>query len=169
MKNSMSGMSRADDDDGEEGLQIEDLYLIFRLGQEEYGISIGDVTEIVGRQNITQVPNMPEYVRGVINLRGQVIPVIDVRIRFGLAFREYDDRTCSIVISVNGVQFGLMVDEVEEVISIDRTRIASPPMAQSNRFIRGIGQADGNGRVKLLLAVEPLLRDNPPDTEAAAS
>ena len=141
---------------------MDDLYLIFHLDKEDYGIGIGNVTEIVGKQNVTRVPNMPAYVKGVINLRGQVIPVIDVRTRFGLPFREYDDRTCSIVINVAKTQFGLLVDVVDEVISIDPDKISPPPSIaaqQASRFIRGMGRTDGSDRVKLLLEVERLLCD----------
>jgi len=147
----------ADQDDQ----SIDNLYLIFHLDKEDYGISIKNVTEIVGQQNVTRVPNMPDYVKGVINLRGQVIPVIDVRTRFGLPFREYDDRTCSIVINVSSLQFGLIVDLVDEVINIDEDRISSPPVSvtQSTRFIKGMGRAEGSDKVRLLLDVEKLLRD----------
>jgi len=150
---------------------IDNLYLIFHLDKEDYGISIKNVTEIVGKQNVTRVPNMPEYVKGVINLRGQVIPVIDVRTRFGLPFREYDDRTCSIVINVNSLQFGLIVDVVDEVINIDSDKISPPPssMSQSARFIKGMGRAIGSDKVKLLLEAERLIRDEDLDQIAAAA
>jgi len=152
------------DEDAEDGEQsIANLYLIFHLDREEYGIGIQHVTEIVGKQEITRVPNLPGYVKGVINLRGKVIPVIDVRTRFGMPFREYDDRTCSIVINVGALQFGLIVDVVDEVLHIDTENISSPPaMADdlSNHFIQGMGRVTGDGRVKLLLKVECLFKDD---------
>jgi purine-binding chemotaxis protein CheW len=147
----------------DEEQSIDDLYLIFHLDQEDYGIGIGNVIEIVGKQNITRVPNMPHYVKGVINLRGQVIPVIDVRTRFGLPFREYDDRTCAIVISVDNVQFGLIVDVVDEVITIDPGHISPAPMvteAHTAAFIRGMGRIGNNDRVKILLDVRRLFHEN---------
>jgi len=151
---------------------IDDLYLIFHLDKEDYGIGIKNVTEIVGKQNVTQVPNMPDYVKGVINLRGQVIPVVDVRIRFGLPFREYDDRTCSVVINVNNIQFGVIVDVVDEVITIAPEKISPPPSISGNmssRFIKGMGRADGSDKVKLLLDVERLIRDEDLDQITGAS
>jgi len=147
--------------DGEDQA-IDDLYLIFHLDGEDYGLGIRNVTEIVGKQAITKIPNLPAYVRGVINLRGQVIPVIDVRTRFGLPFREYDDRTCSIVINVNGIQFGLLVDVVDEVIHIDPDKISPPPaatMRTAARFIKGMGRAGENRKVIILLDVSLLLHD----------
>jgi len=150
-------------DADEEELSINDLYLIFHLDREDYGIGIRNVIEIVGKQTITGVPNMPAYVRGVINLRGKVIPVIDVRTRFGMPFREYDDRTCSIVINVGELQFGLIVDMVDEVIAIDDDKISLPPAwadaTGASGFIKGLGRINGDDRVKLLLKVECLFKD----------
>jgi len=159
----MAGINRDDFLEEEEEQSIDDLYLIFHLDKEEYGIGIKNVTEIVGKQNVTQVPNMPDYVKGVINLRGQVIPVVDVRIRFGLPFREYDDRTCAVVINISNIQFGVIVDVVDEVISIAPDRIAPPPNVTGSiysRFISGMGRANDNDRIKLLLDVERLIRDD---------
>ena len=158
--------------ENEEDQAIDDLYLIFHLDGEDYGIGIENVTEIVGKQSITKVPNLPQYVKGVINLRGQVIPVIDVRTRFGLPFRDYDDRTCSIVISVNGIQFGLLVDVVDEVINIDPNKISPPPsmsMHDSARFIKGMGRTGDNRKVVILLDVGLLFHDNDLEQLAAIS
>ena len=153
-----AGMGNFLEQEGDQA--IDDLYLIFHLDEEDYGIGIGNVTEIVGKQAITKVPNLPVYVKGVINLRGQVIPVIDVRTRFGLPFREYDDRTCAIVINVNNVQFGLLVDVVDEVISIDSNKISPPPaMSGPSRFIKGMGRTDNSSKVKILLDVSLLFGD----------
>lgn len=141
-------------------LSTDDLYLIFHLAQEDYGVSIKHVTEIVGRQNVSRVPNMPNYVIGVINLRGQVIPVIDVRIRFGIPFRDYDERTCSIVIHTSHSLFGLIVDSVDEVISIAPDMISSPPLSANTLsacYIKGIGRISGSDSVKIILDVNLLL------------
>jgi len=159
----MAGDSETDEFlEDQDDQSIDDLYLIFHLDKEDYGIGIKNVTEIVGKQNVTRVPNMPDYVKGVINLRGQVIPVIDVRTRFGLPFREYDDRTCSVVINVNNLQFGVIVDVVDEVISIAPDKIAPPPNVsgnQASRFIKGMGRSDGSDKVKLLLDIERMIKD----------
>lgn len=145
------------DDDENEDTQ-EGKYLSFRIGQEVYGIKICHVTEIVGIQKITEVPDMPAYVKGVINLRGNVIPVVDVRLRFNMQPRDYDDRTCVIVVNVNESPIGLVVDTVKEVISIQPEMISPPPAVSKNdinRYIQGIGRFDHD--VIILLTIEEFL------------
>lgn len=134
-------------------------YLTFVLGEESYGLEIRHVIEIIGIQPITSVPELPEHVRGIINLRGKIIPVMDVRLRFRKPFREYNDRTCVIVVEVRGVAIGLIVDAVAEVLAIPETEIVAPPEIGnvSNRYVNGIGKVAGD--VKLLLDCERLLRE----------
>lgn len=139
---------------------LEGKFLTFPLGMEEYGLEIRHVTEIVGIQRITEVPDMPPFVRGVINLRGKVIPVMDVRVRFNLELKPYDDHTCIIVVNLNGTSVGLIVDTVSEVISIPGEKIDPPPSVrkgESSRFIRGLGKV--GEEVKILLDVQKLLYD----------
>ncbi|HKL27331.1 MAG TPA: chemotaxis protein CheW, partial [Desulfuromonadales bacterium] len=100
--------------EGDEDTQ-KGKYLTFHLGKEDFGIEIRHVTEIIGIQKITEVPDMPDFVRGVINLRGQVIPVMDVRTRFRMQHRDYDERTCIVVVNVAEKTVGLVVDKVNEV------------------------------------------------------
>lgn len=135
-------------------------YLTFVLGSESYGIEIKYVTEIIGIQPITEVPELPEHVRGIINLRGKIIPVMDVRLRFKKAFRDYNDRTCTIVIDIGEVSIGLIVDSVSEVISIPDAEIVAPPDLNKagNKYIKGIGKV-GN-EVKLILDCEKLLNED---------
>lgn len=135
-------------------------YLTFALGKETYGIEIMFVTEIIGIQAITELPELPEYIRGIINLRGKIIPVMDVRLRFKKEFREYNDRTCIVVVEIKELSIGLIVDSVAEVLSISEQDIAPPPqlMNQNNKYIKNIGKV-GND-VKLLLDCEKLLTDN---------
>jgi len=138
----------------------KDKFLTFTLGEESYGIEIRYVTEIIGVQPITEVPEVPEYIRGIINLRGKIIPVMDVRLRFKKPFREYDERTCVIVVDVEEVTVGLIVDNVAEVLSISGADIA-PPSDLSNscsRYIKGFGKAESG--VKLLLDCKKLLYDD---------
>ena len=145
-------------DDDDEDTQ-KDKYLTFTVGKEDYGIEICSVTEIIGIQKITDVPDMPEYVKGVINLRGKVIPVMDVRLRFRMPEREYDDRTCIVVVNVNGSAVGLVVDTVREVVGIPANQIELPPeVAQGNlqRYIKGLGKTGED--VKILLDVENMVR-----------
>jgi len=135
-------------------------FLTFMLGTEEYGIEIKYVTEIINLQPITVVPEVPAYMKGIINLRGTIIPVMDVRLRFQKEPREYNDRTCIIVIHFGDVTIGLIVDSVAEVLNIADGDIVDPPnMNQtSQRYIRGIGKV--NGQVKLLLDCSMLLGDD---------
>ena len=93
-------------------------YLTFALAEEEYGVGIAAVTEIVGMQRIMSVPDVPHYIKGVINLRGKVIPLMDVRLRFGMPERAYDERTVVIVMDVGDAPIGLIVDGVSEVLEI---------------------------------------------------
>ena len=136
----------------------EGKYLTFALGKEEYGIEIRNVTEIIGIQNVTDLPDMPDFVKGVINLRGKVIPVIDVRLRFGLEERSYDERTCIIVVNIREASVGLIVDSVSEVVDIPPGKIEPPPQVRkgkSSRFVAGLGHIDDE--VKILLDIQNLL------------
>jgi len=143
--------------------QIEDTqkgkFLTFCMGSEFYGIEIKYVTEIIGLQPITEIPEMPIYIKGIINLRGKIIPVMDVRLRFKKPFREYNDRTCIVVIDIREVSIGLIVDSVSEVISIPDEEIVAPPnMAkEGNKYIKGIGKVGSD--VKLLLDSDKLLNE----------
>jgi purine-binding chemotaxis protein CheW len=138
---------------------LEGKYLIFMLGRESYGIEIRVVTEIIGIQNISIVPNMPDYIKGVINLRGKIIPVIDVRLRFQKDPMFYNDRTCIIVVEIENKFMGLVVDKVADVVNIANQDIVPPPdgqMAFLNRYIKGIGKI-GN-EIKLLVDYDMFLQ-----------
>ncbi len=139
----------------------KDKYLTFHLAGENYGIEICYVIEIIGIQSITEVPDMPAFIRGVINLRGKVIPVMDVRARFKLPARDYDDRTCIIVINVDSTEVGLVVDEVSEVADIPENHVEPAPRTSKNSdnsYIQGMGKM--NKRVIILLDVHKLLFSN---------
>lgn len=136
-------------------------FLTFSLGKEDYGIEIRYVTEIIGIQAITEIPELPDYVKGIINLRGKIIPVMDVRLRFGKPQREYDDRTCVIVIDIEDISIGLIVDRVSEVLNIAESEIVPPPQLDKDckqKYIKGIGKVEQD--VKLLLDCEKLLNDD---------
>lgn len=140
-------------------------FLTFILGKEVYGIEIRYVTEIIGIQPITEVPEVPSYVKGIINLRGKIIPVIDVRLKFKKTAVDYNDRTCVIVVDIQNVSIGLIVDNVAEVTSISDEGIVKPPDAKTgfhNQYIKGIGKV-GN-EVKLLLDCEKLLSNEELET-----
>ena len=136
-------------------------FLTFSLDKESYGIEIRYVTEIIGIQAITEIPELPEYIKGIINLRGKIIPVMDVRLRFKKEPREYNDRTCVIVIDIRDISIGLIVDAVSEVLTIPEEGIVEPPKMNrglNNRYIKSIGKV-GND-VKLLLDCEKLLTED---------
>ena len=136
----------------------EGKFLTFALGKEEYAIEIRDVTEIIGIQNITILPDMATFVKGVINLRGKIIPVIDVRLRFNLPEREYNERTCIIVVNINNMSIGLIVDNVSEVIDIPAENIEPPSLMNKgaeNQFIKAFGKVDKS--VKIVLDTQKLL------------
>lgn len=144
-------------EDTEEDAQ-KDKYLTFRLGAENYGIEIEYVIEIIVMQEITKVPDMPEFIVGVINLRGSVISVMDIRKRFNLEAREFDDRTCIIVVNISNISIGLIVDTVNEVIDIPESEIDPPPRTHAgigSNYIQGMGKV--NEQVKILLDIEKIL------------
>jgi len=156
-KEKMRNMMEDEFEDEFEDAQ-EDKYLTFILNAEEYGIDIKHVIEIIGIQNITTVPDLPPYIKGVINLRGKVIPVMDVRLRFLMEERKYDDRTCIIVINVNEQLVGLIVDQVSEVLDIPKQNIEAPPRVNKgtgSRYIQGMGKV--GDKVKILLNADKLL------------
>ncbi len=160
-----------DDDlyDDDEDTQ-KDKYLTFHLAGEDYGIDIAFVTEIIGIQKITQVPDMPVFIKGVINLRGKVIPVMDVRLRFKMEERAYDERTCIIVVDINTTAVGLVVDEVREVADIPEAQVEPPPASgrgTSSRYLKGLGKM--GDEVKILLNAEKLLYDEELELIEAAS
>jgi len=133
-------------------------YLTFTIGSVAYALEIGIVTEIIGLQGITPVPNVPHFIKGVINLRGKVIPVMDVRARFQLEEQAYHDRTCIIVIEVESATVGLVVDAVSEVIDLPEDAIEpTPSLGQSSesRCIQALGKV--GDEVKLILDARQLL------------
>lgn len=151
-----------DTNDMEEDTQ-KGKYLTFVLDNESYGIGINNVTEIIGIQPITPIPELPDYIKGIINLRGKIIPVMDVRLRFKKLPREYNDRTCIIVVDINDLSIGLIVDSVSEVLRILDQDIVPPPNLNkiSNKYIKGIGKIDKE--VKLILDCDKLINDNDTD------
>ncbi len=134
-------------------------FLTFMLGNDYYGIEISYVIEIVRIQTITEMPEFPKFIRGIINLRGKIIPMMDMRLRFKKLFREYTDRTCVIVIEIEEFALGMIVDSVAEVLSIDEAEIIAPPEFNQggNKYIKGIGKV-GN-EVKLIIDCERLLNE----------
>ena len=122
-------------------------YLTFFLGEEQYGIAIDRIKEIIAIMKVTHVPKTPDYMRGVINLRGSIIPVVDTRLRFGMETKEEDMHTAIVIVEVDKVNIGFIVDRVEEVASIDSSKLSEPPKFGSNigtDFICSMAQMDEN-------------------------
>ncbi len=135
--------------------------LTFFIGGVTYGIEMLYITEIVGLQPVTEMPDMPGYMKGIINLRGKIIPVMDIRLRFGIESRDYNDRTCFIVIDISSIPVGLIVDSVSEVVAIPAEDVSDVPQTsagRSNRYVKNIGKT-GNGIV-LILDCEKLFGEN---------
>lgn len=140
----------------------EGKYLTFTLAAEDYGIGILKIKEIIGMLPITSVPQTPEFVKGVINLRGKVIPVMDLRLRFGLTSIDYTERTCIIVVEIAGtsgtILVGIVVDAVSEVLNIKSGDIEKTPTfgAKLNTdYILGMAKMEGG--VKILLDIDEVL------------
>jgi purine-binding chemotaxis protein CheW len=116
-------------------------YLTFKIDNQFFGMSIRHVIEIVQIQPATAMPDLPYYAKGIINLRGRVVPLIDVNLRFGKPEKEYTDRTCIIIVDIDGVHIGFIVDAVEEVLDITPDMISPPPRfsaADENRYVTGV-------------------------------
>ncbi|MFA6940792.1 MAG: chemotaxis protein CheW [Clostridiaceae bacterium] len=140
-------------------------YLIFTIDKEEYGIEIKYILEIISIQKITRVPELVDYIKGIINLRGKIIPVMDVRLRFRKMPMEYDDRTCIIVVDVDGLTVGLIVDRVSEVINIPEDQVVMPSITTKNarnKYINGIGKIGED--VRLLIECSKLLNNEDKET-----
>lgn len=137
-------------------------YVTFKSGNEFFGLKIEYVNEIIVYQEVTEVPETEDYIKGLINLRGKIIPVIDVRIRFKQEPFEYNDRTCIIVINYKDTVVGLIVEKITEVVEIPEDQILpSPSMGKAdkvqNKYVYAIGKV--GDQVKLLLDPEKLLRE----------
>ena len=156
-------MSQLDLEDVNEELDedaLKNRFLTFHLGKESYGLEIRHVTEIIVLQEITKVPDLPEFIIGVVNLRGNVISVMDMRKRFNLESREYDDRTCIIVVNIKDIAIGLLVDTVNEVLNIPEENVDPPPKTHSgikSSYVMGMGKVDD--QVKILLDIEKILQE----------
>lgn len=140
-----------------DGIEI----LFFNIGESIYGIEIKYVKEIISVEQITVVPKIPDYIKGVINIRGKVVPIISVRNRFGIEEIPYDDRTCIIVLEFeDGEQVGIIVDRVQEVLIAKPSDISKAPDSKNvnaNRYIKSIIEIEGD--IKLLLDCDKLIAD----------
>jgi len=151
------GISNTNQETRDRGTRMS-KYLTFNLGDEVYGLEILRVREIIGLMDITKVPRMPNFVRGVINLRGKVIPVVDLRLKFGMDAAEDTKETCIIVVDLDDMLMGIVVDCVSEVLDIDEQDIDEAPefgVSVSTDFILGMGKA--RDKVIILLDISKVL------------
>jgi purine-binding chemotaxis protein CheW len=143
------------------GGETQGMYLTFSVGDEEYGMEIDYVMEIIPMQAITEVPDVPFYIKGLINLRGKITPVMDVRLRFNKPEKEYDERTSIIVVMQDDNTIGLIIDAVRDVLTIDDDQIGDPAGVKTgtpNRYISSIARTDhGN---KLIINLGRVLSDH---------
>lgn len=146
--------------------ELQGKYLTFLLKNEEYAIDISQIIEIIGMQTITQIPKTPQSVKGVINLRGKIIPIMDLRIKFGMEEKEYDEKTCIVVVEIERDgeqrQIGLIVDTVNEVTNIEN--IDAPPAYDEQgyeKFILGIGKI--KERVIMILDIKDVITTSDSD------
>lgn len=160
----MAGANAQRDDDRSFEHELAGKYLTIRLKDETYGIPIRPIQDIIEIQEYTEVPQTPDYVKGVINLRGTVIPVIDLRNKFGMEEQEYDKKTCIIVVDLDEIQTGLIVDRVLEVQEFSDDNIDPTPSMSSQvqvKFISGMGKL--GEEVYILLDLENILEQEEMD------
>ncbi len=155
--NSTNTTEKMDQEYLEDEDTLKDKYLTFHIGNEDFGIEIRHVIEIIGIQKITEVPDSPPHVKGVINLRGKVVPITDVRLRFGMPEKEYDERTCVIVVNIDESSVGLVVDTVSDVATIPQEDIESGigSRKEQETYIQGLGKI--GDEIKILLDIQKFL------------
>lgn len=156
------GKARTEEEQKKDIEHLQGKYLTFRLSSEEYGLEILKVREIIGIMDITRLPRTPDFVKGVINLRGKVIPVIDLRLRFGMPEKEYDEKTCIIVLEVRegdiNILMGIIVDSVSEVLNVTVDELEPTPnfgISLDTAFI--MAMAKGKGTVRALMNIDKVL------------
>lgn len=127
---------------------VDDLqgrFLSFYIDQTVYGLELFNVIEIVSIQDVTRIPSVPDYIKGIINLRGKVVPIIDVRLKLKQPERAYDEKTCIIVVVIDDMQVGLIVDRVSEVVTIGQNELADPPSignSSNDKYLQSIATVD---------------------------
>ena len=140
--------------------ELDGRYLLFYIDDMLYGVSLILVLEILQVQNITHMPNVAPYIKGIVNLRGKVVPVVDVRLKFNLPEREYCDKTCIVDLDINDTQVGLIVDSVSEVATVKNVKLADPPSEArfANQFLSSVTEI--NGKVILNIDFERFFQDD---------
>ncbi|MCM1226633.1 MAG: chemotaxis protein CheW [Clostridium sp.] len=160
MSNILNRFYDHDEIEQNEAIEISEKYLSFLIDNQYYAFHINDVNEIIKMQDITPVPEFPDYAKGIINLRGLLVPIIDVRLRFSKSEAEYDERTCIIVLNMQEIEVGFIVDTVDEVLDIDEKDISPVPKlsdAKTRKFISGVGKTPK--KIIMLLDAQKMLND----------
>jgi purine-binding chemotaxis protein CheW len=147
------------------GAEWEFKHLSFSISKEEYAVSVDKVREIIGVSPITTLPNMPAHIRGVLNLRGSVVPIVDMRLKYGLSVREYNERTCIVVLELDAQSgsclMGVVVDSVNEVVRIPPEAVAPPPQVGDHLMADSIpGVCTDGTQVYILVDIEKALADD---------
>lgn len=129
--------------------ELSGRVLLFNIGPVLYGLPLTHVIEIINIEHSTHLPNTPDYIKGVVNLRGKVVPVIDVRLKFKLPERAYDDKTCIIVTEIHNMNIGLIVDSVSEVVTLNADKMSAPPErgsghGEGDRYLASVTELDGH-------------------------
>lgn len=139
--------------------ELQHRYLTFNIDNQFYAFPIIDVREIIKVEKISKVPEFPAYAKGIINIRGDIVPIIDVRLRFNMQEAEYNSKTCIIIVNSGNIEIGFIVDEVQEVIDITDDNISPAPKiaTRGGKYIKGIGRAEGN--IIILLDSHLLISD----------
>ena len=156
----LNRFNKQSEDESSEINNTSEKYLTFIIERQFYAFHVNDVVEIIEMQDITPVPEFPDYAKGIINLRGQLIPIIDVRLRFCKMEMDYNERTCIIILNLKNIEVGFIVDTVDEVLDIDKSDISGVPNISSpisRRFIEGVGKLPK--KIVMLLNAQKMLSD----------
>jgi purine-binding chemotaxis protein CheW len=141
--------------DNKEELIIEtSKYLVFLIDNDKFGIGINNVTEIINIQPFTEVPDMPEHITGIINLRDRIYPIMDLRSRFRKPLKEYDDRTCIVLVEFNSLYAGIIVDDILEVADVNNEQIRPAPQERTGFFNRFISEIVDKGDGSMLFIID---------------
>ncbi len=160
MSNILNRFKEQSEEELQEINSTSEKFLTFLIDNQFYAFHISDVVEIIGMVDITPVPEFPDYAKGIVNLRGILIPIIDVRLRFSKNEMDYNERTCIIILNLNGTQVGFIVDTVDEVIDIDKSNISGVPKlsdAKTRKFIEGVGKL--SNKIVMLVDAQKMLND----------
>lgn len=160
MSNILNRFKEQSEDELEEINSTSEKFLTFIIDNQFYAFHINDVVEIIGMVDITPVPEFPDYAKGIVNLRGTLIPIIDVRLRFSKNEMDYNERTCIIILNLKGTQVGFIVDTVDEVIDIDKENLSSVPKlsdTKTRKFIEGVGKL--TNKIVMIVNAQKMLND----------